>query len=45
MNNEPSSLVPISRNQEFKIGLRSSDYVVSFDMKYTHVAMEDLDVS
>lgn len=34
MRNEPSSLIPISRYQEFRIGLRSSDYKISFDMRY-----------
>lgn len=45
MLNEPSSLVPISKNQEFRIGLRSSDYIISFDMKYKNLHEDDLNIS
>ena len=34
MSNEPSSSVPISNSQEFRIGLRNSDYNVLFQMRY-----------
>ena len=42
---QPSSLIPIAKKQEFKIGLRSGDYTISFDMRYQDKQLDDLNAS